>query len=88
MTAVHWMKSEKALPRVCHPILRSASHGLVGVTQACGGQVVVLGTSVGGSSAIMAAAADPTIDGVIAENPVACVGIMCSFLPSVSLIRC
>jgi cephalosporin-C deacetylase-like acetyl esterase len=38
-------------------------------------QVVVLGTSVGGSSVIMAAAEDPTIDGVIAENPVACVGI-------------
>lgn len=36
-------------------------------------RVVVLGTSVGGSSAIMAAAEDPTIDGVIAENPVACV---------------
>ncbi len=37
-------------------------------------KVVVIGTSVGGSSAIMAAAQDPNIDAVIAENPVACAG--------------
>eukprot|EP00013_Stygamoeba_regulata_P006204 CAMPEP_0177641694 /NCGR_PEP_ID=MMETSP0447-20121125/7199_1 /TAXON_ID=0 /ORGANISM="Stygamoeba regulata, Strain BSH-02190019" /LENGTH=426 /DNA_ID=CAMNT_0019143821 /DNA_START=45 /DNA_END=1327 /DNA_ORIENTATION=- len=34
-------------------------------------RVVVCGTSVGASSAILAASIEPTIDGVIAENPVA-----------------
>lgn len=37
-------------------------------------KVVVIGTSVGASSAIMAAAEDLSIDAVIAENPVACAG--------------
>jgi fermentation-respiration switch protein FrsA (DUF1100 family) len=35
-------------------------------------KVVLLGTSVGASSSIMAAAEDQTVDAVIAENPVAC----------------
>eukprot|EP01088_Endostelium_zonatum_P004423 TRINITY_DN1566_c0_g1_i1.p1 TRINITY_DN1566_c0_g1~~TRINITY_DN1566_c0_g1_i1.p1 ORF type:complete len:347 (-),score=69.58 TRINITY_DN1566_c0_g1_i1:330-1370(-) len=34
--------------------------------------IVVVGTSVGGSATILAAAEDKTIDAVIAENPVAC----------------
>eukprot|EP00760_Papus_ankaliazontas_P030420 PhM_4_TR4817/c0_g3_i1/m.37876 len=38
--------------------------------------MVVMGTSVGGSATIMAAAIDPTIDIIIAENPITTVGYL------------
>eukprot|EP00759_Apiculatamorpha_spiralis_P015489 PhF_6_TR2220/c0_g1_i1/m.3707 len=38
--------------------------------------LVVMGTSVGGSASIMAAAIEPTIDVVIAENPITTVGYL------------